>query len=326
MICWEEDFGEGFLAAGPNARWTYLEIGSYATNDGNPTTSKKGLQVVSGGTNPRTGKPAFVNTVGQGEGDVSGVMDHVKWLVNANHRASSGYLGFDTIPGRKLICETWMSGRTYGTKDHPFGHCVINPDDDLRLASVGMSAQDPETDLLFEFVFTNERIYAFYERLPHQRVGTGNNFASFLYVIPVASRLPEDQHHFKISYDRSAGVVSWILDGEEVYRVDRLGCRLPSREHMMLDHGGVESQLELRQLSPNMGIFSILDGALPGHFPSGLVRLTKDDGYYFNPVIGEPATQSFLDNESLESNRLFGQGAKINVSRYLVSSVPARNS
>ncbi|MGH3889208.1 MAG: DUF6081 family protein [Pseudonocardiaceae bacterium] len=327
MICWNDDFCDEFTP-GPNARWSYLAVESYVADDGIASTSKDGLRVVSSGTNPRTGKPAFVRTLGQDDGSgsgVSGAQERVKWLVFANHQASTGYQGFDAVPGQELICETWMSGCTYGTNDHPFGRHVINPDGDPRLATVGMSAIDPETDTLFEFAFTNEQVYVFYERLPWLRASLGN-YAAFLYTIPVASRSPGDRHHFEISYDRAAGVVRWLLDGKEVYRVDRLGYLLPSREYMMLDHGGVENLVEPRQLNCGMGMFSILDGALPGHFSSGLVRLSGADSFYFDPATGVPNPQNFLDNKSLESNRLFGQGAEFSMSRYVVSSVPARSS
>jgi len=326
---WDDDFRNGFTTTGPNARWSYLEAGPYVADDGIPKTSKKGLHVVSSGTSPRTGKPAFVRTLGQEDDTGSGVpgaQERVKWLALANHQASTGYQGFDAVPGQELTGETWMSGRTYGTKGHPFGQHVINPDDDLRLASVGgMTVIDPETGALFEFLFTNERVYVFYERLPWERANLGN-YAAFTYTIPVASRSPGDQHHFAISYDRAAGVVRWLLDGKEVNRVDRLGCRLPSREYTMLDHGGVESLVEPRQLEFGMGMFTILDGALPRHSDSGLVRLSSADSFYFNPATGDPHPQSFLDDESLESNRLFGQGAEFSLSRIVVSSAPARSS
>ena len=323
--CWEDDFQDGFIITGPNARWSYHSVGSYVADDGIVETSEDGLRVFSSGTNPRTGKPAFVRTLGQEDGSglsVPGAQDRVKWLVLVNHQASTGYPGFDAVPGEVLTCETWASGRTHGTNDHPFGDHVSNSHDDLRLASVGgMTVVDPETGALFEFLFTNEKVYAFYERLPWERPALGN-YAAFLYTIPVANRSPDDQHHFAISYDRAAGTVRWLLDGTEVYRVDRVGYLLPSREYMMLDHGGVESLAEPQQLEFGMGMFSILDGGLPGRSGSGLVRLSGADSFYFDPVIGEPEPQTFLDDESLESNRLFGQGAELGVARFVISSAP----
>jgi hypothetical protein len=321
-IAWD-DFRDGLSTSGPEARWSYVAVGPYVADDGVVTTWRRGIRVVSSGRNPDTGEPAFVHTVApeddNGDG-LPGTLDHVKWLLFANHIASTGYQGFDAAPGQELSCETWMSGRTYGADGHPFDDHVANPGVDLRLASVTMNAVDPETSTVFNFFITNEQIYAFYERLPNLR-GQLGNYAAFSYAIPVADRSPHDQHHLQISYDRCAGVTRWLVDGNEVYQVGRLGHRLVSREHLVLDHGGEETPVEPRQLSCGMGMISVLDGELPGQ--SALVRLSSANGFYFDPATGEPDQQTFLHDKSLESNRLFGQGAGMSMSRYVVSSVPA---
>ncbi len=326
MMCWEDDFSDGLVPTDPKARWSFLDEGSYVTDDGIISTSDEGLHVISSGVNPRTGEAAFVNTLGQDDGSgsgVSGADDRLKWLVLANHQASSGSSGFDAVPGQELICETWMSGRTYGTEEHPFGRQVTNPAGDPRLATVAIFALDSESGALFEFAVTNDQVYVFYEQLPWQRASRGMNYAAFMYAIPVVSCSPGDRHHFVISYDRAAGVVRWLLDDKEVYRVDRLGCLLPSREHMILDHGGEESLVQPRQLNCGMGLFSYLDGSLPGCPGSGLVRLSGAGSFYFDPATGAPDPQVFLDDKSLKSNRLFGQGAELRISRVVVRSVPA---
>ncbi len=321
-IVWD-DFNGGFSTSGPDARWSYITVGPYVANDGNITTSREGLRVISSGRNPDTGEPAFVHTIAQEEDNgcgLPGTLDHVKWLTFTNHTASTGHQGFDAEPNQELSCETWMSGRTYGAGGHPFGDHVANPNADLRLGTVTMNTIDPETATVFNFLITNEQIYAFYERLPNLR-GQLGNYAAFSYAIPVAGRSPHDGHHLQISYDRSAGVTRWLVDGNEVYQVGRLGHHLDSREHLVLDHGGEETPVEPRQLNCGMGMISVLDGELPGQ--SALVRLSGTDGFYFDPATGEPDPQTFLDDESLESNRLFGQGAGMNMSRYVVSSAPA---
>jgi hypothetical protein len=89
-------------------------------------TSERGLHVVSSGTNPRTDKPAFVRTLGQEDDTGSGVpgaQERVKWLAFVDHQASTGFPGFDAVPGQELICETWMLCRTYGT-NAPAASCT----------------------------------------------------------------------------------------------------------------------------------------------------------------------------------------------------------
>jgi hypothetical protein len=320
-IVWD-DFRDGFATAGP-ARWSYAGAGPHVGDDGIVTTSEQGLRVFSSGTNPITGRPAFTHTVShedESDAGVPGLLDHVKWLVYANHLASSGHQGFDAVPGHELSAETWISGCTYGTSGQPFGSAVPDADDDLRLASAAMNAFDPESNIAVDFFLTNRRIYAFYERLPGARATLGN-YAAFSSYIPVARRSPADLHHLKICYDRSNGVVRWIVDGTEAHRVDRLGYR-PDRRYLALDHGGVETAVEPRQLSFGMGMFTLLDGALPGGGGPGLVRLSAAGPRYFGPALGEPHPQTFLDDPSVASHRLFGQGASLALSRYVISSVP----
>jgi Family of unknown function (DUF6081) len=321
-LVWD-DFRAGFDTTGPDAKWFYTSVGPYVGDDGAIETSSRGLRVEASGTNPETGDPAFVRTLAQDEDNgfgLPGALDHIKFLAYMNHTASTGVAGFDAVPGQELSCETWMTGRTYGTDGHPFGSAVRNPDDDLRLASVGMPVFDQESLMVFDFFVSNERIYAFYERLPYGRETMGN-YAAFVHVVPIGRRSPGDRHHFKISYDRSAGTVRWLLDGREVFEVDRLGYRL-DRRYLTLDHGGVEERVEPRQLNCGMGMFTILDGALPTR--RALARLSTTPGTYYRPDVGEPTPQTFVDDESLESSRLFGQGASFEMPRYVVSSQPVR--
>ncbi|MER6050841.1 DUF6081 family protein [Streptomyces sp. NPDC001793] len=316
---WADDFSDGFRTEGPGARWAYLPLGPGVGHDGVPSTSDRGLRVVPRGTNPRTGEPAFTQTVGAHDpAGLPGTLDHVKWLVYANQQSSAGFLGFDTEPGHELTCEARVSGAVYGTEDHPFKGAVVDPEDDPRLSMVSLAVQDPETDVAFEFALTNRSVYAFYERLPNARAQLGR-YASFLHAVPVARRTPGQEHSVRISYDRSAGLARWFLDGREVLRVDRVGHRLPSRRHLVADHGGTEERVTPRQLACGIGMFNILDGALPGSSGPGLVRLSGAPDFYFAPVTGEPDPLAFVDDASLESHRLFGQGAELRVGEFAVS-------
>ncbi|WP_446209966.1 DUF6081 family protein [Micromonospora sp. IBSANI012] len=324
-IVWD-DFRDGFQCTGPDARWSLYGFGPHVGDDAEVTTSADGLRAVSSGVHPTTGEPAFVRTLGQEAQHgpvVPGALDHVKWLAYPQHLAGTGVQGFDAVPGRVLSFETWLSGRTYGTSGHPFGDQVTDFEDDLRLASVAMPVLDHETAMVFDFFLTNKRVYVFYERLPHAR-GQLGDYAAFLHTVPVADRTVDDEHHAVISYDRAAGTVRWFLDGEEVFSVDRIGHPLPSREHLMLDHGGEPTTVAPRQLAGGMGMFTILDGALPGRSARGLVRLTTADAHYVDPVAGAPRPQAFVDGSSLPGNRLFGQGAELRLRRYVISSQPSR--
>jgi hypothetical protein len=272
--------------------------------------------VVPPGKNPTTGEPAYSLTLSP-EKDASGVpgqFDHVKWLVLTSHKASTGILGFDAVSGQELAFETWISGRTFGTHAHPFGAAVKDPEDDLRLAMFGQNAIDAETGMVFDFMFTNKRAYAIYERLVYARTPQ-NPYAAFTYAIPVASRTPSSLHHAKIAYDRKAQRVRWLLEDQEVFRIQGIGRRIDPR-WLICDHGGQEEQLDLRQLNGGMGLFTLLDAAQDGR---ALVRLSGKADYYPDSQGSAPAVP-FVDERSQPGSRLFGQGAELRTLRYVVSS------
>lgn len=318
-LVWD-DFRDGFAAGGPDDPWFTVQVGGYAADDGVATTTRRGLHVESSGTNPDTGEPAFVRTLGQDPGNglgLPGTFDHLKWVAFANHTASSGFPGFDAVPGQVLSCGARVSGRTHGTEGHPFGSAVADPGSDPRLALAALNAVDPETNLVLDFVLTDERIYAMYERRPDSRPELGN-YASFAHIVPLARRSPGDWHHLEIAYDRAWGTVRWLIDRETALTVDDLGHRL-DRDSLVIDHGGVETTIDPRQLNCGMGLFAVLDGAGPDG--RGLVRLTNDaHSPYFRPSTGEPEPQRFVDEASAPSSRLFGQGASLDIGPYVVAS------
>jgi hypothetical protein len=308
-------FDSGFTVGTADARWTYFSLGPWVTHDGVATTSPAGLRVVAKGKHPTTGEPAYSLTLPPEKvsGGPPGQFDHCKWLVFANHLASTGVPGFDAVRGQELSGEVMITGRTFGTRGHPFGAAVRNPEDDLRLAMCGQNMIDFETGLVFDFMFSNERVYALYERLSYARTPQ-RHYAAFTYTIPVARRTPDSTHRLKIAYDRTAGVVRWVLDGQEVFRVDRVGRHIDPK-WLVGDHGGDEEDVEMRQLNFGLGLFTLLDACQDGR---GLVRLASDPSYYVVPQSTEAG--GFVDEQSLPGSRLFGQGAELRVQQYVIAS------
>jgi len=313
-----DNFKTGFDvgAPGSSAKWFYFAGAGFVGDDGIATTSPMGLNVRSSGT--FDGHPAFTKTVGQEQtSGLPGGFDHVKWLVYMNHFSSNGVPGFDALPGKQVVCQSTIGGRSFGNAGHPFGSAVTNPDDDPRLAAMAMNVIDLDTFMVFDMFFTNQGIYALYEHLPFARASFGgpyNEYAAFTYVIKVATRTPGDTHDLAVAYDKSAGVVRWIVDGKEKFRVDNIGFRI-DRKFMLLDHGGDDTHFSPNQLDCGMGMFTLLDGHAPQGDASGkgLVQLSSVLGFYFNPAVGAPTPETFVDPASLASSRLWGEGAQLSV-------------
>jgi hypothetical protein len=324
-----DNFQNGFSATGATDKWGYFGFGpaftgndgiEYVHDDGVTHCDGEGLRVESKGTNPSTGKPAFTSTVVQ-ESDprslgLPGGVDHVKWLVYANHLSSHGFPGFDLNAQGQVGCEAWVGGQTYGTSGHPFGSAVTNASDDLRLAAFAMNSIDVETFMVLDFFMTNEGIYAFYERLPFARGPVLGNYAAFSYAKRVANNEPGKLNHLTISYDRPSNTAHWSVNGKVVQTVSHLGLPI-DRSLMILDHGGTPTEVTLNQLNCGMGTFTLLDAGKPGGTP-GLAKISSADGFYYLPTVGQPTPQSFVDSASLDGSRLFGQGAELLVKQYNV--------
>ncbi|RLK53914.1 DUF6081 family protein [Actinokineospora cianjurensis] len=310
-LVWD-DFDNGFSSA----KWTSWPAAGYPQGDAKPTTADGVLTVVPTGTNPRTGEPAFRFTTAPESQGGGGDLDQLKWIATVNHTASSGFPGFDAKPGQLLTCRTKMAGRTFGTGNHPFGAAVTNPDGDLRLAATSTATIDTETQVVTDFVVTNNTIFAIYERLPV----AGKDHAAFTYAVPVASRRQDQVHVLETVMDNAAGAVEWRVDRRTVLRVDKIGYRVLDRKHLLMDLGGREERVFPRQMACGMGMFTFLAGSAQGS--PGLVRISDAPGKYFDTLKGQPTPQTFVDDRSLPSNRLWGQGARLRVDSVTVISAP----
>ena len=319
-VVWD-DFQSGFTtgAVGSSARWFFQSAGPFTFNDGVATTDSAGLHVAPPGVNPVTGNPAFSMTVGQ-EGSVDnplglpGDLDHPKWLAYANHLSSIGTPGFDLVPGQELACEAVISGRTFGTGQSPFHG--VSPDTDVRLANYSLTSIDTESFVIAEFFVTNNVVYALYERLAAAR-GTLGNYAAFTYQVPVALTRPGQAQRLALAFDKAAGTIRWLIDRQEVFRINRIGELLP-RIAMTIDHGGTPTLVSPRSIDCGLGMFTLLDGARP--LDTGLVELSNAAGYYFDPLFGPPTPGRFFDTQSLHQDRLWGQGARLDVGRVVFAS------
>ncbi|MFC4031624.1 DUF6081 family protein [Streptomyces polygonati] len=309
-VLFHDDFRSGFDTVGswallptPGPNGTTLVAG-----DGVTSTSAGGLYVRPTGTNPSTGRPAFAASTGrQTAGGGGSDADHIKWLAYENRVATTGLPGFDIPATGALNCSATVSATASGVDQQPFGDRVADPQSDPRLASASLIAADFGSSAIADLAVTNTEVYAVYERLRTP----GSTWASYSYVIPVARRTPHRRNTLRIRYDQGGSRVTWFVDGRQVLSTDRIGYRAFDRRYMVLDHGGTEEPLAVRETICGLGTGDELDGA--GADGRGLVELDSTPGYYYDPRLGEPAPQSFADPASLPGSRLWGQGITLSV-------------
>jgi hypothetical protein len=282
-----------------DSTWAIVQIPErLIADDGIVSTSSQGLYVKAAGENPLTGEPAFTKTS-------SGDDDHVKWMVDTQHISSNLVPGFDAPLGQELRCTMWARGQTFGVDAHPFGDAVTDPNTDLRLASFAMNTIDVETGMVFDVWMTNDAIYPYYERLNLTGMAT---FGAFSSVFPAVKRTPGQPLKVTVSYDRSAGVVRWLVDEVEAAIVTEIG--FPSANAtMIIDHGGTPEAAAPRQLNCGMALMTLLDGALAST-GTGLVPLGPPYAYP-TKFVGGP--------------NLFGQGAELRVERFEIETRSRRN-
>lgn len=200
----------------------------------------------------------------------------------------------------------------FGAACHPFGAAVRDPDTDPRLAAGAFIAIDPETGVVCDFTLTNGRVYALYERLPRQ----GSARSAFTYVVPVADRVPDQKHELAISYCRGSATVTWWLDGVRVLQVDELGRRVLDREFLAIDHGGVDEDVAPQQFTFGLAMFTLLEAA--GSDGRGLVRLAPEPDAY--APVRDGTSPSFVDESGAVESRVWGQGLRMHVRRFEVST------
>jgi Family of unknown function (DUF6081) len=285
-----DEFKEGFDLA---ETWALVRIGSFTADDGAATISPSGLQVEPHGVNPVTGEPAFTLS-GAGE------LDHLKWMADTQRVSTNSYPGFDAVPGKVLSCTMRGKGETFGTAAHPFGDLVTDAQADLRLAAFAMNVIDYETGMVFDTWQTNARIYPYYERINVSGSATYQRFSS---IFPGVPRSPEDDDEVSVAYDRSAGILRWIINGREAARVEKIGYPSPDAS-MLIDRGGTPQRAAPRQLNCGMALFTLMDGGSP---PSGDGLADLGGSYQFpTHFVGAPT--------------LFGQGARMEVRKFEIRS------
>ncbi|XWV25352.1 putative fibril associated protein [Tupanvirus deep ocean] len=276
--------------------------------------------------------------------------EHVKWL--RFHKNV-----FPLCDTHEVVFEADMAVQQFIPAEIPeeFIPRIRNVNDDIRLASAAMNVIDPNTWMVFDFFMSNTAIYAFYERLPFGKpdYNGGNltplgDYAAFSNAIWVGRRSGvnplNDFSRLAIGIHKGKGIVTWYLDGTPVFSINTIGYRAHD-EYRLLDHGGVETKVDVESVRFGFGTFSLLDMAMPNNYDrfrviniaeddpalreiaaTALVQIDFTQNYrelYPNPITGQERmlvnpdiTFAYTLNETPDNNRdvkLFGQGSILKV-------------
>lgn len=243
---------------------------------------------------------------------IGGLFDHVKFLAYSINTTAPECGG--------SLSTTWKaSGAQLNVDQQPFGSAVSNPNEDARLADVGLVVLDPDFLLTFDFIITNDIVYAIVERLPLPLT----TYAAYTYLIPVYKRNPNvppihDIHKYESSYSRENHTMTWLIDGHPVLQINKFGVRL--NEHnafifsrgkkqplinpirfKILEHGGIDTPVTPLNLQTGLSFFTLLDAYRPNNIlgiddaeHQALVRLESSNFrapgifFYYNPLSFDP--------------------------------------
>ncbi|KAK5583502.1 hypothetical protein RB653_005098 [Dictyostelium firmibasis] len=290
-----------------NGKWAHFQFGSFVAEQGALSKEDGYLRLES---NPFTSTTAL------------SVLDHIKYLAVSNQ--------VYTIPeGGSLFSNFSVRGKAFGNKNHPFPSDLVKDDieSEIRFATGSLNVLDFKTSIVADFMISNSKLYALYERLPFSR-GQLGDYAAFVYTIPIADIT--DQSKFmdvSVEFNYQKKSIHWYLNDREVFKVEHVGYFSHLIENQQLNErggslimskGGVESYTFPTDIQVCFGVFSLLDTTIHGK-NIALVRLDDPTNKYYDPT-NLSKELKFYDEKSTLENRIFGQGFTLDIQKISVSS------
>lgn len=279
---------------------SYFAFGDFTADDGTVTYSKKGLKL---NANPFT--------MWRGPG-AAAELDHPKLVILSNQ-------AYPVPQSGKLVVSGKINVKVFNNKvcQSPYPNCVAQ-EEDLRFGAAGFTAIDLANSINFGYLVTNDRIFAFYERLPFSRPFLGN-YAAFIYVVPVAHRKKEDFNEVAVIFDSVEKTVSFKVEDCLKLTIGNIGARPENRDLLLADLGGDDVSLFPGSIQVLLGTFTTLD-FYPAckdldncQYPCARMALTtsaNEEAYpRYNPLLGAPYACQYFDQEgTTELAHIWGQG------------------
>lgn len=241
-----DDFSSGLVPKVKESKSPYTI--AYGGTDGTATASKYNLNI----------KSIFTKWSSDG-------LDHVKYYALSNE--------YYVAPrdGKELAMETVITGNQILPSTLPFPYAepgsaagVSDAQSDPRICAASFNTIDEETFTVADFFVTNNQVYALYERLPFGRGvgGLPEDYMGFTHLVPVATRNPEDNLKITICYNYRANYIRWLVNDQEVLRVNRIGYPI-GKEVRVIEHAGTPYLARPRGFKVGFGAFSLLDAYNP---------------------------------------------------------------
>lgn len=214
--------------------------------------------------NSGVGAGGFTKTWTSTLPDPYGGLDHVKYLVYRNQSYKLPTDGSEVIYSGNMSVE-----QQFGNVPLSMIEGVTNLASDIRIAAGALNVIDYETWLVFDLFVSNESYYALVERLPFGKPSFGGSlpdYHAYSHTVFLAKRERTspgtDFDTLSIAFNRKEGMARWMINGVEKFRVNNFGIPL-DRTYRLLDHGGPDQVVELKQINVGFGTFTLLDMVNP---------------------------------------------------------------
>jgi hypothetical protein len=255
-------FFDNFRSYAVGSGYSYFASGAAVGDDGVATPATSGNPYLD--INSGVGGAGFTKSLSPSPiPNPTGGLDHVHYLVYRDGAFNLPNDGTEFIYEARAAAETQPGTIPSGLEPVDLG--VTNATDDIRIAGSAVNSIDFVSWMVFDVFFSNETIYAFYERLPFGKPsfgGPGPDYHAFSHCIPIAKRNKSDPlsqfDTVAIAINRAEGTVRWLVNGEEKFRVKDIGLPL-DRSLRILDHGGPATKVDLKQINIGFGTFTLLD-------------------------------------------------------------------
>jgi len=269
----------------------------------------------------------------------TGIVDHVKYLTVTKNtfeapcndteifvQALMTFTPLNIVSGGKL---------TPGLQKYSDG--IQNVQDEPRVSAGAMNLVDLSTGMIFDFIFSDQTVYALYEHLP-----VSSDTSIFTQAVPVMSR-PADLNKlytFTIGYNRCKNQANWYIDGTKVFTVNNVGL-IPIDKSTIVTFGGCTSkEVEIKSISAGFGLFTLLDffpfpqsyeqigqsyTINPANSGAGVVPiepLANVGSIYFKRMLSQlgtpvPQTDFIYDGPN---NQPDGQGGLLNIKKFKIGT------
>lgn len=282
---------------------SYFGFGNFSANDG--TVSYKSCRGLVLNANPYHlyVPPSPIDT-----------FDHVKLALVSND--------IFTVPNTgKITLSGTIKTEVFGNQvcKSPYPECVAQ-EEDLRFASTVFVILDLVKSFCVGFIQTNDRVYAFYERLTLSRQVLGN-YAAFMYVVPLTKRCKKDSNKVAVTLDKQNHQVLYSVEGKHKLTVNNVGYVPTNRELLLSDFGG-DNVVDFPDTFQYMFACTAFVDFYPAckdldkcEYPCARMALTSANslttGYpMYNPLLGPPYTIQYYDQVGLSQRaHVWGQGA-----------------